>query len=172
MLYTHLQHHNDKIIKTQWQKKYLPLTLLQGFEKVVWGFTVRGSWRPNITEIFWPQSYGRQLCVFSFFGCSTGALGFTLLGAGFLYCILSASSPDLNLSGPKGPFGLMWLSLSHLVYNSVRSSTQLPLPRQLSYIIVRRPLDLWNRMFNSHQAEITVMQFRGHSLRVHLSVVE
>ena len=38
----------------------------------------------------------------------------------------------------------------------------------LSYIIVQRPLDhpldLWNRMFNRHQAEITVMQFRGHSL--------
>ena len=34
--------------------KYLPLTLLQGFKKVVWGFTVRGSWRSNITAIFWP----------------------------------------------------------------------------------------------------------------------
>ena len=32
--------------------KYLPLTLLQGFEKAVWGFTVRGRLRPNITEIF------------------------------------------------------------------------------------------------------------------------
>ena len=42
---------------------------------------------------------------------------------------------------------------------------------QLSYIIVQRPLDLWNRMFNHHQAEITVMQFRGHSLPVHHSVV-
>ena len=42
---------------------------------------------------------------------------------------------------------------------------------QLSYIIVRRPLDFWNRMFNRHQAEITVMQFRGHSLPVHRSVV-
>ena len=35
----------------------------------------------------------------------------------------------------------------------------------LSNIIVQRPLDrprdLWNRMFNRHQAEITVMQFRG-----------
>ena len=48
-----------------------------------------------------------------------------------------------------------------------------PLARrtQLNYIIVRRPLDLWNRMFNRHQAEITVMQFRGHSLPVHHSVV-
>ena len=43
---------------------YLPLTLLQGFEKVVWGFTVRGSWRPNIncnilTLLLWPPR-----CVF------------------------------------------------------------------------------------------------------------
>ena len=40
--------------------------------------------------------------------------------------------------------------------------TQLPqLPSSLRYIIVQRlydrPLDLWNRMFNRHQAEITVM---------------
>ena len=41
---------------------------------------------------------------------------------------------------------------------------------QLSYIIVRRPLDLWNRMFNRHQAEITVMQFTGHSLPGHQSM--
>ena len=75
--------------------------------------------------------------------------------------------------GSKGPFGLMWLSLPHFVYISIRSSTQLPLARrtQLNYIIIRRPLDLWNRMFNCHQAEITVMQFRGHSLPVHHSVV-
>ena len=44
--------------------KYLPLTLLQGFERVVWGFTVRGSWRPNIncnilTPLLWPSR-----CVF------------------------------------------------------------------------------------------------------------
>ena len=47
-----------------------------------------------------------------------------------------------------------------------------PLARrtQLNNIIVRRPLDLWNRMFNRHQAEITVMQFRGHSLPVHQSM--
>ena len=48
----------------------------------------------------------------------------------------------------------------------------------LSYIIVQRPRDrpcdrprdLWNRMFNRHQAEITVMQFRGPSLPVHQSM--
>ena len=80
---------------------YLPLSLLQGFEKVVWGFTVRGCWRPNITEIFWPQTYGRHVVSFLFFWCSTGALGSTLLGADFLYCILSASSLDPNSSGPQ-----------------------------------------------------------------------
>ena len=40
----------------------------------------------------------------------------------------------------------------------------------LSYIIVQHPLDcpldLWNRMFDRHQVEITVMQFRGLSLLV------
>ena len=87
--------------------------------------------------------------------------------------VLLNRRPRTHSSVPKGPFGLMWLSLPHFVYNSVRSSTQLPLARrtQLNYIIVRRPLDLWNRMFNRHQAEITVMQFRGHSLPVHHSVV-
>ena len=87
--------------------------------------------------------------------------------------VLLNRRPRAHSSGLKGPFGLMWLSLPHFVYNSVRSSTQLPLARrtQLNYIIVRHPLDLWNRMFNRHQAEITVMQFRGHSLPVHHSVV-
>ena len=121
MLYTHLQHHNDTIIKTQWQRQtqevffniILPLTLLQGFEKVVWGFTVRGCWRPNINCNILTTNLLPSLCVF----LVLLMLGSTLLGAGFLYCILSASSPDLNSSRPKGPFGLMWLSLSHLHSN-------------------------------------------------------
>ena len=57
----------------------------------------------------------------------------------------------------------------------ITSRLQLPATQQasrtqLSYIIVRHPLDLWNRMFNRHQAEITVMQFRGHSFQVHQSM--
>ena len=85
-------------------KVYLPLTLYVRFERVAWGFTVRGSWRSNITAIFWPQSYGRQRCVFLVLqGCSTGGPGPTLLVDGFLYCILSASSLDPNPSGPKCP---------------------------------------------------------------------
>ena len=76
MLHSHLQHHNDTITKTQWQRRtqdktqedffnnILPLTLLQGFERVVQGLRVRGSWRPNIncnflTPLLWPSR-----CVF------------------------------------------------------------------------------------------------------------
>ena len=134
----------------------------------MWGFTVRGSWRPNITAIFWPQSYGRQRCVFLVLqGCSTVGPGPTLLGDGFLYCILSASSLDPNSSGPQAPSA--WCGFT---YHIPSTSNCLPLARrtQLSYIIVWRPLDLWNRMFNRHQAEITVMQFRGNSLPVRQSM--
>ena len=45
------------------------------------------------------------------------------LGDDFLYSILSATSLDPNSSEPQGPFGLLWLSLPHLVYNSIRSLT-------------------------------------------------
>ena len=70
---------------------------------------------------------------------------------------------------------MVWLSLPHLVYNSARSLTAtLWLLSWLSYIIVQRPLshllDFWNRMLDRHQAEITVMQFTGHSLPVHQSM--
>ena len=87
----------------------------------------------------------------------------TLLGDGFLYCILSASSLDPNSILP------------HLVYNSVWSLTgTLWLLSWLSYIIVQRPLsrllDFWNRMLDHPQAKITVMQFTGHSLPVHQSM--
>ena len=73
-----------------------------------------------------------------------------------------------HISSPTG-----WNSTGTLgvELNWNRNSIQLARRTQLSYIIVRRPLDLWNRMFNRHQAEITVMQFRGHSLPVHHSVV-
>ena len=82
-----------------------------------------------------------------------------------------------SMGVPEGPFGRVWLSLPHLVYNSLQlycnwpwDSTGPCLPSWLRYIIVQRPLDRLNRMFNRHQAEITVMQFTGHSLPVHQSM--
>ena len=100
-----------------------------------------------------------------------------LLGAGFLYCILSATSliPELH-RGSRGPLGWGWLSLPHLVYNSVSNCTATGtwLLSWLSYIIVQCPLDhlldIWNGMIDRHPAEITVMLFTGHSLPVHQSM--
>ena len=54
----------------------------------------------------------------------------------------------------EGPLGRVWLSLPHIDSDCLELYWQLLVRRtQLNYIIVRRPLDLWNRMFNRHQAE-------------------
>ena len=89
----------------------------------------------------------------------------TLLGAGFLYCILSATSLDPTHQGPK-PLGpcVAFTTTTRLKL----AATQLARRTQLSNIIVQRPLDLWNWMFNRHQAKITVMQFKGLSHPEHL----
>ena len=92
----------------------------KGSKKVTQGLLVRGSWRPNITEIFWPQSYGRQRCVFLVLqGCSTGALESSLLGAGFPYNTSSISvsnSTRLTQLSPSVQFvGLILPSNSHAV---------------------------------------------------------
>ena len=93
------------------------------FERVTQCLRVRGSWRPNRTEIFWPPLlWPSTLCLSCSPDAQPEAQRPTLLGDGFLYCILSASSLDPNSSGTQGPFGLMWLSLPHLVYNSVSNS--------------------------------------------------
>ena len=73
VLYTHLLYHNDSIIKTLAERRkktslttYLPLTLLQGFERVVQGLHVRRWWRLNINFIFWPHCYDRHVVSFLF----------------------------------------------------------------------------------------------------------
>ena len=106
---------------------------------------------------------------FSFSRCSTGGPGPTLLGDGFLYCTLSASSlvPKLH-RGSRGPLRPGVAFPTHLVYNSVRTPTATRTPC-LDFCL-ERPLDLWNRMFDRHQAEITVMQFTSHSLPVRKSM--
>ena len=147
----------------------------KGSKRVTRVLRVRGCWRPNRNfSILTSTLMAVNVVSFSFFWCSTGALRSTLLGAGFLYCLLSASSLDPNSSGPQVPSALCGFPYHiclHLNWPSDSTGNWTGTGTQLSYIIVRRPLDLWNRMFNRHQAEITVMQFRGYSLPVHHSVV-
>ena len=136
---------------------------------------VRGSWRPNkVCNILTSTLMAISVVSFSFSrAAQLEARGLSfLLSAGFLFYILTPTG--LETTGcPEGPFGQEWLSLPLLVFITtwLQLSDFLSWP---SYIIVPRPLNrslnLWNGMFNRHQAEITVMQFRGHSLPVHQSM--
>ena len=65
---------------------------------------MRGRWWPNRTANIDPHSYGRQRCVFLVLQTAQPeAQRPTLLGDGFLYYILSATSLDPNSSGPQRP---------------------------------------------------------------------
>ena len=141
-------------------------SLFVSFERVVPSLRVRGSWRSNITEIFWPR-------------------------------VMAVSVVSLSFSMAAQPEH--WLSLLHLVYllNSTRLSplarwTQLTgthlvgliLPSNSHALIWTRLHNyfrnlgtgmchfrfLWNGLCDRHRAEITVIQFRGHTLPVRQSM--
>ncbi len=138
----------------------------KGSKRVTQGLRVRGSWRPNINcNILTPTLMAVNVVSFSFSWCSTRGLLCWVMAfftASYQHLLWSPNS----IGVPEGPFGRVWLSLPHLVYNSVSNwnwnSTEL--------YNSSRPLDLWNRMLNRHQAEITFMQFTGHSLPVRQSM--
>ena len=138
MLYAHLQHHNDTIIKTQ-EDFFNKICTSQSIARVRKGL-LKVCVRPNrncniLTPNLWPST----LCLSRSPDAQPEALGSTLLGAGFLYCILSASSLDPNSSGPQAPSawcGFPYHNSSlHLALELTGTGTQ------LCYIIVPRPLD-------------------------------
>ena len=118
-----------------------------------------------MTPLLWPSR-----CVFLVLLMLNRSPGVHSAGCwlSLLHLISIFSGPQF-IRASRGPLrpGVAFLTTSRLqlrpIFNSVRRT-------QLSYIIVRRPLDLWNRIFNRHQAEITVMHFTGHSLPVHQSM--
>ena len=133
---------------------YLTLTLLQGFERFVQGFACERVLETEhklhiLTPLLWPSR-----CV-------------------FLVPLLFNQRPRAHsIGGFREPpqLGVAFPTTSGLYCLEVCWQL-LWHPTQLNYIIIQRPHDrplyLWNRMFNRHQAEITVMQFRGYSLPVH-----
>ena len=128
---------------------YLPLSLLQGSKGLFKGCMWEGNETEHklhiLTPLLWPSR-----CV-------------------FLVLLMLGSTPSGLPRAPSVGCGLpyhIWSLLSGSLL-----ATALAPQTQLNYIIIQRPhdrpLDLWNWMFNRHQAEITVMQFRGYSLPVH-----
>ena len=106
------------------------------------------------------RSLGPLCWVLAFFTASYQHLLWTPIQSGL---------PRAPSAGCGFPYHLSSLSDSNSTATGRR--TQLAwLLSFLGYIIVQRPLDLWNFMFNRHQAEITVMQFRGHFLPVRKSM--
>ena len=99
-------------------EKYLPLTLLQGFEKGYSRFACERELEiEHNCNILTPKLMAVSVVSFSFSrGYSTRGPGPTLLNDIFLYCILSASSLDPNSSGPKWPLrpDVAFLTTSHL----------------------------------------------------------
>ena len=163
---------------------YLPLTLLQGFERVVEGLPMRGCWRPNINFTFWPHCYDRHVVSLLFSWCSTRSLGVHSIGA-FPRAPLSRVRPSLphlvssclefcwqqHRGFPSAPLvgcGLPYHIWS-LLSGSLLATAWDPNSTELNNnsTPTRSPTGSLNRMFNRHQAEITVMQFRGYSLPVH-----
>ena len=118
-----MQNHNDTNNKDAGRLlyKYMYLSLsFKGSKRGTQGLRVRGSWRPNrncniLTPLLWPST----LCL----SRSPRLLNQrpTLLGDGFLYCILSATS--LNPNSIMGPgslrSGVAFPTTSHLLLCSI-----------------------------------------------------
>ena len=134
---------------------YSPLTLLQGFERVVQGFACERVLETEhklhiLTPLLWPSR-----CVFLvLLDAQPEVLGSTPSG-------LFRGPPRSGVAFPTTS-GLYCLEFCwQLLWDP--NSTEL----NNNSTPTRSPTGSLNRMFNRHQAKITVMQFRGYSLPVH-----
>ena len=158
VIYTFMQHHNDTTIKTQegrTQEDFFNNIFTSHFickvcERVVEGLACERVLETEhklhiLTPLLWPSR-----CV-------------------FLVLLLLGSTPSGVFRGPPRS-GVAFPTTSGLYCLEVcwqllwdPNSTEL----NNNSTPTRSPTGSLNRMFNRHQAEITVMQFRGYSLPVH-----
>ena len=143
------------------------------FKVCVW----EGAGDRTETANFDPTFMAVSVVSLWFSWCSTGGPGGHSAG-----WWLSLQHLISNFSGPQTPSGFprapsAGCGFPYHISSITLSEIQLELTwllSWLSYIIVQCPLscllNLWNRMFDRYQAEITVMQFTGHSLPVHQSM--
>ena len=135
MLYSHMQihiyiyteHHNDTINKETSEDFFINTCTSHFIVRVRKGCVGFYCERELETEQNWniltPTFMAVNVVSFLFSGCSTGGPEAHSTGwwISLLHLISIFSGPQL-LRAPR-PFGLVWLSLRHLVYNSVRSLT-------------------------------------------------
>ena len=116
-----MQHHNDTIKKTQ-ENFFINICTFHFICKVCVG---EGAGDRTETAIFRPHSYGRQRCVFLVLQMLNQRPSGPALC--WMMALFTASYQQLlwtpTQSRAPSPFGLVWLSLPHLVYNFVRSLT-------------------------------------------------
>ena len=128
VLYSHMQYHNDTIIKDEWRLLYKICTshfIVRVRKGLLVVFVREGAGDRTETAIFWPLLlWPSTLCL----SRSTGLLNRRPRGPlCWMMAFFTASYQHLLWtpiqSEAPSPFGLVWLSLPHLVYNSVRSLT-------------------------------------------------
>ena len=175
MLYSYMPHHNNTIIKMQ-EDFFKNICTSLFIARVRKGLLKVCVWEGSgdRTEL---HSYGRQRCVFHVllmlnwkpWGPLCWVLAF--FTASYQHLLWTPIQSGLPRA-PSARWGFPYHISSISPSNSTATATWLL--SWLSYIIVQRPLDrpldLWNRMFDRHQAKIAVMQFTGHSLPVRQSM--
>ena len=140
-----------------------------------WGPLHRGFSEGPLGRV-WPSLPHLVSTVWNYTGnCIRGFLSAPSVGCGLPYHIWSLLSGSLLATASGGsevPLGRVWPSLPHLVstvWNLTGNCFGTPNSTELNNnsTPTRSSTGSLNRMFNRHQAEITVMQFRGYSLPVH-----
>ena len=127
VLYCHQQHHNDTIIKTQEEDFFINICTSHFIARIRKGYSRFACERELETEqkllYFDLHSNGRQRCGFLvLLMLNRGPRGPLCWVLAFFTAPYQQLISNSNSSGPQGPFGLVWLSLPHLVYNSVSKS--------------------------------------------------
>ena len=155
---------------------YSPLTLLQGFERVACERMLETEHKLHIlTPLLWPSR-----CVFIVLlmlgstplGLSEDPLSLVWPSLPHLVSNPLGVCWQLHRGFPRSPSvgcGLPYHISSLTLWESAGNCFGTPNSTELNNnsTPTRSPTGSLNRMFNRHQVEITVMQFRGYSLPVH-----
>ena len=172
---------NDKDARRKTQRDFFIKYFTSHFickvlKRVTQSLHVRGSWRPNITKKFGPQSYGRQRCVFLFSMAAQPKHSSPICWVlAFLTTSCLSPSPTillvLNSTRLSAFCSIRW---PYITFKLPHGDMDTPpcLCNFFRYLATRMChfRYLWNGLCDRHRAEITVMQFRGHSLPVRQSI--